>query len=709
MIAFFLLLILDVAGATGIDLWHAYRGDEAAAIERAAEHWGEAQGVEVRVLAIPFGAFDAKVETAIPRGNGPDLFIAAHASLGKWDAMGLVQPIDPGLLEGHRGATRGAMVVEERALGLPLAYKSILLLYDPERVAEVPRTTDALIEAARKHTGDGGFGLAYQASEPYFHGAWMHAFGAHAIGDQGVQLDAPEHAAAMAFTRKLAVEEGIAPKTPTAELINRLYAEGRAAFVISGPWFVAEMDRPVAAAPLPIVSETGRPAQPYLTVDGVYLANPSDNAPAARAFMAWLAGPEGARVRQEVGRQAVSWSTVTSDAPLLQTLARQSEHAIPMPTDPDVQSVFEAQARALREVLRGTGAVETAAAGAQTYYQILSRPPPPAVSPWPYVLGIAAVLVGLLGWIAAPLRTAEARARIWRHRWDYLWILPAGVAMAALVMVPFITGASVSLFAHYRGEWTFVGFRHFLDIVLSRDWPITSSLSFASTLAVTVLWTVTNLALHVGIGVGLALVLREPWIRMRGLWRALLIIPWAVPNYITALIWKGMFHAQYGAINALIGLAAMRGQPVEIDWFGSFATAFCANLTTNTWLGFPFMMVVTLGALQAIPRELEEAAEVDGASAWFRFRHVVWPLLKPALLPAIILGSVWTFNMFNVIYLVSAGEPNSSTEILVSEAYRWAFSRGNRYGYAAAYAVLIFLVLLAYSRGANRLVGRRVL
>jgi arabinogalactan oligomer/maltooligosaccharide transport system permease protein len=140
-----------------------------------------------------------------------------------------------------------------------------------------------------------------------------------------------------------------------------------------------------------------------------------------------------------------------------------------------------------------------------------------------------------------------------------------------------------------------------------------------------------------------------------------------------------------------------------VSWFSQFSTAFAANLTTNTWLGFPFMMVVTLGALQAIPRELEQAAEVDGATGWQRFRHVTLPLLKPALLPAVILGSVWTFNMFNIIYLVSGGEPDGSTEILISEAYRWAFSRGNRYGYAAAYALIIFAVLLFYSRVTRRL------
>ncbi|MCO4747265.1 MAG: sugar ABC transporter permease, partial [Proteobacteria bacterium] len=97
------------------------------------------------------------------------------------------------------------------------------------------------------------------------------------------------------------------------------------------------------------------------------------------------------------------------------------------------------------------------------------------------------------------------------------------------------------------------------------------------------------------------------------------------------------------------------------------------------------------------------------ASYWFRFRHVIWPLLQPALMPAIIIGSVWTFNMFNVIYLVSAGEPDGSSEILISEAYRWAFSRSNRYGYAAAYAVIIFGVLWIYAQGANKLAGKKVL
>jgi arabinogalactan oligomer / maltooligosaccharide transport system permease protein len=146
-----------------------------------------------------------------------------------------------------------------------------------------------------------------------------------------------------------------------------------------------------------------------------------------------------------------------------------------------------------------------------------------------------------------------------------------------------------------------------------------------------------------------------------------------------------------------------------ISWFSQFSTAFAANVVTNTWLGFPFMMVVTLGALQSIPRDLEQAASVDGATGWQRFWYITLPLLKPALLPAVVLGSVWTFNMFNIIYLVSGGEPDSSTDILISDAYRWAFTRGQRYGYASAYAVLIFGFLILYGKLGNRIAGRKTI
>jgi arabinogalactan oligomer/maltooligosaccharide transport system permease protein len=180
----------------------------------------------------------------------------------------------------------------------------------------------------------------------------------------------------------------------------------------------------------------------------------------------------------------------------------------------------------------------------------------------------------------------------------------------------------------------------------------------------------------------------------------LLILPWAIPNYITALIWNGMFQGEYGAINSLLHAAGLS----DVSWFSSWATAFSANVITNTWLGFPFMMVVALGALESIPKDLYEAASVDGASAWQRFRHITLPHLRPALGPAVALSSIWTFNMFNVIYLVSEGKPGGKTNILVTDAYRWAFERGERYGMAAAYATIIFLVLLLWTVFGARIV-----
>ena len=120
------------------------------------------------------------------------------------------------------------------------------------------------------------------------------------------------------------------------------------------------------------------------------------------------------------------------------------------------------------------------------------------------------------------------------------------------------------------------------------------------------------------------------------------------------------------------------------------------------------MMVVCLGALQSIPRDVYEAADIDGASHWQQFWKITVPLLRPALLPSIILGMIWTFNMFNVIYLVSEGKPGGATDILVTEAYRWAFERqerGGEYGYAAAYSTIIFVLLLFYSLGTAKLTG----
>jgi arabinogalactan oligomer/maltooligosaccharide transport system permease protein len=692
------------ASAADVVVWHAWMGAEEAGLVAAAQRFEAGGGGRVSLVAVPFGVFDAKIETAIPRGNGPDVVIAGHGGLGKWARMGLFDPVDDLVIAPQMPVAEEAMRWEGARYGVPLAYKTLVLLYDPAQVAAPPKTTDELVALARSLAGEGRYGLAYEAGAAFYHAPFMHGFGAAMWQDGALsRLDTPAHAGALGLSARLAA---LGPTRPSSERIGQLYREGKAAMVISGPWFVADLGRPIAAAPLPIVSETGQPARPYLTVDGAYVTR-GPNTDAARAFVSFLAGEASAIVRRDVGGQAVTTLGVSADDPVRTALAAQAAVAVPMPSDPKALMAWEPLNKALRQTQRGAASPEGAAAEAQAWLELLTRPPPEPASPTPYLMLVGVLGLLAVGRVAQRLSSVELRGQIAAHRADYLWVAPAALAVLVLVVAPFLVGATVSLFAHYEGSWTFVGLRHFADIVLSRDWPITSPMSFPFTLAVTVLWTITNVFLHVTIGVALALVLREPWVRLRAVWRVLLIVPWAVPSYITALIWRTMFDAQYGAINAVLSLVL--GHPVELDWFARFSTAFAANLVTNTWLGFPFMMVIALGAMQSIPRELEEAALIDGAGYFTRLRHVLWPLLRPAMLPAVVLGSVWTFNMFNVIYLVSGGEPDGATEILISEAWRWAFSRGNRYGYAAAYAVVIFGVLFVYSRFTNRLLGKRVL
>ena len=307
-------------------------------------------------------------------------------------------------------------------------------------------------------------------------------------------------------------------------------------------------------------------------------------------------------------------------------------------------------------------------------------------------LGLAVFLLGALGY------TGRATHAFVYHRRAYGYLSPAMVGLGVLVFIPVVYGIVLGFMTRIYNDFQFAGLANYVAIL--SDFAISKPQNFYFTLGVTVLWTTLNVVLHVSIGLFLALLLNDQLLKARGIFRVLLIVPWAVPNYITALIWKQMFHREFGAINFfLTGLGA---EPVS--WFQTFWTAFFTNVATNTWLGFPFMMVVSLGALQSIPTDLYEAAFVDGASRWQRFKDITLPLLMPALVPAVIVGSVWTFNMFNIIYLVSAGQPNGATDILITDAFRWAFERDS-YGYAAAYSTIIFIILLVFTVITNRITG----
>ena len=270
-------------------------------------------------------------------------------------------------------------------------------------------------------------------------------------------------------------------------------------------------------------------------------------------------------------------------------------------------------------------------------------------------------------------------------------VLPALVVLAAVVFYPFLYNIVLSfgnMNLNTIRNWDIVGFRQYVKIFTEPSQP-----DFYNVFLKTIIWTVVNVTFHVIFGVLLALVLNQN-LKGKSVFRTLLILPWAIPQYIVALTWRGMFNYEYGSINLII--TKYLGLPA-VEWLKSPTEAFLACILTNVWLGFPFMMVIALGALQSIPHELYEAADMDGARWFHKLRTITLPLIRPVMIPAITLGIVWTFNNLNIVWLVSnAGEPSDNTHILVSFVYKAAF---NFYSFsnAAALSIIIFVILLTFS------------
>ncbi len=266
-------------------------------------------------------------------------------------------------------------------------------------------------------------------------------------------------------------------------------------------------------------------------------------------------------------------------------------------------------------------------------------------------------------------------------------VFPSFVAMAVVVAYPLL----YNVYLAFR-NMSLYRFRNHAFVGLEQFRLILSEPMFYSTLAKSLVWTAVNVFFHVAIGVMLALMLRGN-VKGKTLFRTLLILPWAMPQYISALTWRGMFNYEYGAVNLI--LRKVLHLPA-VPWLTDPFWAFVAPVLTNVWLGFPFMMVVALGGLTTIPRDLYEAAELDGASAWDRFVHITWPQLLPTLTPAVLLGTIWTFNNMLVVWLVShGGEPADQTHILVTYIYKVAFTY-TRYSYAAAFSMVVFALLLGF-------------
>ncbi|OGS16943.1 MAG: hypothetical protein A2234_09025 [Elusimicrobia bacterium RIFOXYA2_FULL_58_8] len=293
-----------------------------------------------------------------------------------------------------------------------------------------------------------------------------------------------------------------------------------------------------------------------------------------------------------------------------------------------------------------------------------------------------------------------------RHTVPYLMLAPAFVGLALLLVYPFIFEVYLSfhdlklttiMMWKNTGTLPFVGLDQYIKVFTTS--PL-SEVSFWALFLRTLVWTFSNVFFHVAGGFILALMLNNN-IRFKGVYRTLLVIPWAMPQVVAVLAMRGEFHAQYGFVNIFLVklveylpfLASLGVGPVQ--WVSDYPLLTCTLI--NIWLGIPFMMVVILGGLQSISSSYYDAADIDGASYFQKLRYITLPLVRPVMMPAVTLGTVWTFNNINVIYLVTGQSGGTEqADILVSALYKAAFTY-NRYSYSAAFALVVFAMLFFFS------------
>lgn len=285
----------------------------------------------------------------------------------------------------------------------------------------------------------------------------------------------------------------------------------------------------------------------------------------------------------------------------------------------------------------------------------------------------------------------------------YFILTPGLVALLCFTILPLIYSVLIG-FTNYDLyhlppanliDW--VGFENFKEIFTITSWRKT----FLSVGSWTVLWAILSTLTTYGLGCLLALILNNPRLKYRKIIRTILILPWAIPGFVSILVWQGALNTNFGIINQILG-ALFNMEP--INWLTKTYLARIAVVLVNLWLGFPHAMIMITGILQGIPSDIYEAAIVDGVNAWQKFRYITLPLLWYSIAPLMIMSFAYNFNNFSLIYLLNGGGPPEfgkqggagGTDILISWVFKLTMDK-NKYNYASAISLIIFFILAGFS------------
>lgn len=276
---------------------------------------------------------------------------------------------------------------------------------------------------------------------------------------------------------------------------------------------------------------------------------------------------------------------------------------------------------------------------------------------------------------------------------SYAWSSPSLILIALMVVFPILYTGYISLTnmnVYHWFDFTIIGMENYIRALFVFD------SGFLSALLATILWTAVNMILQLVIAFVLVSLLNIQKLKLRKLYKTLLMFPWAMPGYVSILLWKtGMFNTQFGLLNQWM---EKLGQET-VRWLSNDVSAFICCTVVNLWLALPFMIMIMDGAMQSIDRSYFESAILDGATWLDRTRYITIPAITPIISPAVIITVFTTFKQFDVVYLLTqqaGAKTGSGFHTILTYAYENAFITNN-YGYSSAISIIIFILLLVFS------------
>ena len=288
--------------------------------------------------------------------------------------------------------------------------------------------------------------------------------------------------------------------------------------------------------------------------------------------------------------------------------------------------------------------------------------------------------------VSSPLNSAQPTRRRPLRLGNYLFILPAIVFLLLFMVYPIALNISMSFkdvtAATLLGGAPWVGLKNYVDVLHNP--------AFGHTVGNTVIFTVASLVFQIAIGLALAVFYNRSfpgYSYMRGLY----LLAWSIPIVVSGTVWRWLFDGESGVINYL--LRSLHLAPDRIYWTSDANFSLAAVIVVNIWLGIPFNLSLLLAAMQGLPQEVYEAAEIDGATRAQQFRYVTLPLLRPALLSTLVLGLIYTIKVFDVVFITTAGGPLDSSQVVSTFAYKLVFQQ-YQFGQGAALLNMLFVLLL---------------